>query len=155
MPGPSRLEQAGATLIARDAAFCSALPLVMERLEDTRRGVNDTRVLDLLADLEGLLQEPDRLLDLAQVGVGRAQVPEGVSLALPVADLTSDDPYNTYVNKGLPPGAIGSPSLDSLLAAVTPVEHSYYFYLADRNHVTHYSKTYEEHLRLKRKYLGS
>lgn len=78
------------------------------------------------------------------------------SFDLTNADLTNkDDPYNTYVHKGLPPGAIGSPSLDSLLAAVTPVEHDYLYYLADRNHVTHYSKTYAEHLRLKRKYLGS
>lgn len=78
------------------------------------------------------------------------------SFDLTVADLTNkDDRYNTYVHKGLPPGAIGSPSIDSLLAAVTPVEHKYLYYLADRNHVTHYSKTYEEHLRLKRRYLGS
>ncbi len=78
------------------------------------------------------------------------------SFDLTNADLTNeDDPYNTYVHKGLPPGAIGSPSLESLLAAVTPVEHSYLYYLADRNHVTHYSKTYQEHLRLKKKYLGS
>ena len=74
---------------------------------------------------------------------------------LTTKDLKSDDPYNTYVNKGLPPGAIGSPSMDSLLAAVTPVKHDYLFYLADRNHVTHYAKTYEEHLKNKRKYLGS
>lgn len=78
------------------------------------------------------------------------------SFELTAAELTNeDDPYNTYVHKGLPPGAIGSPSLDSLLAAVTPIEHDYFYYLADRNHVTHYSKTYQEHLRLKRKYLGS
>lgn len=77
------------------------------------------------------------------------------SFDLTVADLKSDNPYNTYVNKGLPPGAIGSPSLDSLLAAVTPVEHGYFYYLADKNHVTHYSKTYQEHLRKKRLYLGS
>lgn len=76
------------------------------------------------------------------------------SFDLTVDDLKSDDPYNTYVNKGLPPGAIGSPSMDSLLAAVTPVEHNYLYYLADRNHVTYYSKTYEEHLRKKRLYLG-
>lgn len=74
---------------------------------------------------------------------------------LSVKDLTSDDPYNTYKHKGLPPGPIGSPSLDSLLAAVTPVNHDYLYYLADNNHVTHYSKTYEEHLQKKRKYLGT
>ncbi|OGG73728.1 hypothetical protein A3A40_01955 [Candidatus Kaiserbacteria bacterium RIFCSPLOWO2_01_FULL_54_20] len=77
------------------------------------------------------------------------------TFALTTSDLKSDDPYNTYVNKGLPPGAIGSPSMDSLLAAVTPIKHDYLFYLADRNHVTHYAKTYEEHLKNKRKYLGS
>ncbi|OGG80094.1 hypothetical protein A3A39_02815 [Candidatus Kaiserbacteria bacterium RIFCSPLOWO2_01_FULL_54_13] len=77
------------------------------------------------------------------------------SFDLTVDDLASDDPYNTYVHKGLPPGAIGSPSLDSLLAAVTPIEHSYLYYLADKNNVTHYSKTYKEHLKKKRLYLGS
>ena len=74
---------------------------------------------------------------------------------LTAADLKSDDPYNTYVNKGLPPGAIGSPSLDSLRAAVTPVQHDYLFYLADHENVTHYAKTYEEHLANKGKYLDS
>jgi UPF0755 protein len=64
-----------------------------------------------------------------------------------------DDPYNTYVHKGLPPGAIGSPSLSSLRAAVTPIDGGYLFYLADRNHVTYYSKTYAEHLRLKALYI--
>jgi UPF0755 protein len=72
------------------------------------------------------------------------------------ADLANkDDPYNTYAHKGLPPGAIGSPSLSSLKAAVNPIDKGYLFYLADRNHVTHYSKTYEEHLRLKALYLGT
>lgn len=64
-----------------------------------------------------------------------------------------DDPYNTYVHKGLPPGAIGSPSLSSLEAAVTPIDGGFLFYLADRNHVTYYSKTYAEHLRLKALYI--
>lgn len=72
------------------------------------------------------------------------------------ADLTDkEDPYNTYANKGLPPGAIGSPSLSSLRAAVTPIDEGYLFYLADNNYVTYYSKTYEEHLRKKALYLGS
>src|SRR3989344_2038767 len=66
-----------------------------------------------------------------------------------------EDPYNTYIHKGLPPGAIGSPSLSSLKAAVTPIDQGYLFYLADGNHVTHYSKTYEEHLRKKALYLGT
>ena len=57
-------------------------------------------------------------------------------------DLTTASPYNTYVNKGLPPTAIGSPSMDSLLAAATPIKNSYLFFLADHSGVTHYCKTF-------------
>jgi len=78
------------------------------------------------------------------------------TFTLTTADLVNkDDPYNTYVHKGLPPGAIGSPSISSLRAAVNPIDKGYIFYLADRNYVTHYSKTYEEHLRKKALYLGT
>lgn len=72
---------------------------------------------------------------------------------LTVDDLASDSPYNTYKYKGLPPTPIGSPSMDSLIAAITPVEHDYLYYLADRNGVTHYTKTYAEHVRNKQRYL--
>ncbi len=74
---------------------------------------------------------------------------------LTLEDLRSDSPYNTYKYKGLPPTAIGSPSLDSLRAAANPINNNYLFYLADNSFVTHYSKTYAEHLRLKRLYLGN
>lgn len=72
---------------------------------------------------------------------------------LTTEDLLADSPYNTYRNPGLPPGPIGSPSLDSIAAAVTPIKHDYLYYLADRYGITHYSKTYAEHLRNKRKYI--
>lgn len=50
--------------------------------------------------------------------------------ALTAEDLKIDSPYNTYTYKGLVPGAIASPGYDTLLAAVTPEEHGYYFYVA-------------------------
>lgn len=74
---------------------------------------------------------------------------------LTLTDLRSENPYNTYVHKGLPPGPIGSPSLDSIHAALYPEKHKYIFYLADNGGTTHYSRTYEEHLQKKRLYLGS
>lgn len=74
---------------------------------------------------------------------------------LTMADLVSDSPYNTYKNKGLPPTPIGSPSLDSLFAATVPTKNDFLFYLADKHGVTHFSKTYQEHLRKKRLYLGT
>ena len=74
---------------------------------------------------------------------------------LTTKDLTNDSPYNTYVHKGFPPTPIGSPSLDSLLAAAVPTKNSYLYYLADHSGVTYFSKTYQEHLRKKRLYLGT
>jgi UPF0755 protein len=74
---------------------------------------------------------------------------------LTMEDLETDSPYNTYKNKGLPPGAIANPSFDSLRAAINPIDTGNLFYLADRHGTTYYSATYEEHLRKKRFYLGS
>ncbi len=74
---------------------------------------------------------------------------------LTIADLKSDSLYNTYRYKGLPPTPIGSPSLNSILAAADPQNNDYFFYLADNKGVTYFSKTYAEHLRKKRLYLGT
>lgn len=74
---------------------------------------------------------------------------------LTTKDLITDSPYNTYTRKGLPPGPIGSPSLDSIDAAIHPTPNKYFFYLADNTGVTHFSKTYQEHLNNKALYLGT
>ena len=68
-------------------------------------------------------------------------------------DLRTDHPYNTYTNKGLPPGPIGNPGLDSMLAAVTPVKSNYIYFLSDLDGNFHFCTTYECHLANKRKYL--
>jgi UPF0755 protein len=60
-------------------------------------------------------------------------------------DLAIDSPYNTYKYRGLPPGPICNPSLDSIEAALVPEESPYLFYLADRSGNTYYSLDYEEH----------
>ena len=43
-------------------------------------------------------------------------------------DLAVDNPYNTYKNKGLPPGPIANPGLSSIMAAIHPDNTDYYFY---------------------------
>lgn len=73
---------------------------------------------------------------------------------LTLEDLQYDSPYNTYRNKGLPPGPIAAPSIDSLRAAVLPIKSNNLFYLADDSGTTHYSATYEEHMRKRRYYFG-
>lgn len=71
---------------------------------------------------------------------------------LTMADLTSDSPYNTYKHPGLPPTPIGSPSLDSLIAAVTPTESKYLYFLADHSGVTHFCVDWECQKENKAKY---
>src|SRR3989344_1145712 len=66
--------------------------------------------------------------------------------------LATESPYNTYLHRGLPPTPIGSPSLTSLEAALTPIDKGYLFYLADSSGVTHFSKNYAGQLANQRKY---
>lgn len=60
-------------------------------------------------------------------------------------DLTIDSPYNTRKNQGLPPGPISNPGLLSIKAVVYSLETPYWFYLTDKNGLTHYAKTLQEH----------
>ena len=54
-------------------------------------------------------------------------------------------PYNTYLNKGLPPAPIASPSILAIEAAFNPRKTPCFFYLHDKKGNIHCSKTYEEH----------
>jgi UPF0755 protein len=58
-------------------------------------------------------------------------------------------PYNTYLNRDLPPGPICSPGAASIEAAAYPAETDYYYFLADctKNDGSHiFAATEEEHL---------
>ena len=62
--------------------------------------------------------------------------------------------YNTYKNPGLPPGPISNPGLNAIKAAIYPEKTDYYYFLSRfDNGETVFSKTYDEHLRNKAKYL--
>lgn len=72
---------------------------------------------------------------------------------LSVEDLKVDHPYNTYTRKGLPPGPISNPGLDSILAAITPTASPYLYYLSDKDGNMHYARTFAEHVANKERYL--
>jgi UPF0755 protein len=44
-------------------------------------------------------------------------------------DLEVDSPYNTYQNKGLPPGPIEAPGDESIQAALNPADGPWFFYV--------------------------
>ena len=66
-------------------------------------------------------------------------------------DYQFKSPYNTYLNPGLPPGPVNSPSRRSLEAALYPAQVHYLYFVAgpDGRHI--FSRTYTEHLRAVRK----
>jgi len=69
------------------------------------------------------------------------------------ADTEVDHPYNTYENPGLPPGPIGNPGIDAILAALDPAEHDYFFFLHPIDGRIILSRTFAEHLENKARYL--
>lgn len=69
------------------------------------------------------------------------------------ADLKIDSPYNTYTHKGLPPGPISNPGIESIDAAVNPTRTDYLYYLTGKDNLMHYATTYAQHQANQKKYL--
>lgn len=60
------------------------------------------------------------------------------------ADKAIDSPYNTYKYKGLPPGPIANPGLESIQAALNPEKTDYFYYALGDDNVHHFFKNYDE-----------
>ncbi|MGE6629138.1 endolytic transglycosylase MltG [Bacillus sp. NPDC077027] len=68
-------------------------------------------------------------------------------------DLEVDSPYNTYRNKGLPPGPIANAGESSWKAALNPEKTNYIYFLAKKNGEVVFTKTLKEHNKAKAKYI--
>jgi len=69
---------------------------------------------------------------------------------LKLDDLDVDSPYNTYRNRGLPPGPIASPSRESIQAALEPAESDYLYYVLEADGEEHFfTDDYDEFLEAK------
>lgn len=60
-------------------------------------------------------------------------------------DLRFDSPYNTYENRGLPPGPIGNPGEASLRAALKPERTDYLYFVANTQGGHFFSATLAQH----------
>ncbi len=60
-------------------------------------------------------------------------------------DIKIDSPYNTYLNKGLPPHPICNPGIEAINAVLNSAETKCLYYLHDSSGKIHCSETYEEH----------
>lgn len=68
--------------------------------------------------------------------------------------LSVESPYNTYMNKGLPPGPICTPSLQTLDAVLQQPQTNYLYFVAKSDfsgrHV--YTETYDQHLKVAKEF---
>lgn len=71
---------------------------------------------------------------------------------LTLNDLHFDSPYNTYENRGLPPGPIGNPGEVALRAALEPAHTDYLYFVANTQGGHFFGATLAEHNKNVQKY---
>ena len=70
-----------------------------------------------------------------------------------IAETKTDSLYNTYQNKGLPPGPVSNPGVASILAVLNPQKSDFVYFLSDpKTGKTIFAKTFAEHVANKGKY---
>lgn len=69
-----------------------------------------------------------------------------------IEDTQINDPYNTYVVMGLPPGPICCPSEEAIKAALYPEQTEYMYFVAKGDGTHEFSKTLAQHEAAKKKY---
>lgn len=60
-------------------------------------------------------------------------------------DYEFEHPFNTYLNRGLPPGPVTNPSLSTIKATLFPQEHNYIYMVANPEGGHVFTETFEEH----------
>ena len=135
-----------------------------EAIDISGRSLSDIIIMASIVEAEAGIFEDRRLiagvlwnrLDLdmpLQVDVTFKYINGKTTFDLTREDLEDESPYNTYVHKGLPPTPISNPGLSSIVATIDHEETDYIYFLADNEGNTHFSKTFDEHVRKKELYL--
>ncbi len=66
--------------------------------------------------------------------------------------LDTPSPYNTYLNKGLPPGPIASPGIEAIKAALQPAKTRFLYFVAKNDGTHQFSRNLRAHNRAVTKY---
>jgi UPF0755 protein len=109
-------------------------------------------ILKRVAD--GMPLDIDATVCYAKLLVAPTSTAQACSLS--ALDFKINSPYNTYLNKGLPPGPIGNPGTSAITAALHPQSSPYLYYLSDpATGKTIFAKTLDEQNQNRVKYLES
>lgn len=120
-----------ASLVEREAVLAEERPLVAAVIYNRLR-------MDMLLQIDATVQYA---------------LPEWKDV-LTYEDLETPSPYNTYLNKGLPPAPICSPGLASIQAALYPADVDYLYYVATGDGGHFFTSDYNEFLRVKEEVQG-
>ncbi len=123
-----------ASLIERESRGDAEKPIIAGIL--TNR-LNDDMGLEVDATLQYIVDPKDGKWWLSPTG----------------KEKTIDSPYNTYKYRGLPPGPIANPGIESIKAAANPASTPYYYYIHEPDGTVHYARTLSEHNNNVNKYL--
>lgn len=113
-----------------------------QEIQDSGYGLNEIITMASLIEKEVFENEDKKIVS----GILWKRMKIGMPLQVDAA-------YDTYLYKGLPSAPICNPGLESIEAALRPVESPYLYYLSDKEGITHFAKTFEEHKLNKIKYL--
>jgi UPF0755 protein len=69
-----------------------------------------------------------------------------------IKDTQVKSPYNTFINRGLPPGPIGSPNREAIDAALNPAEGDWLYFVTVKPFDTRFTSSYDEFLLWKAEY---
>ncbi len=126
-----------ASIVEREAVVAEERPIIsgvfLNRLEEGMNLDSCATVQYALGYQEDMGQwwkTPVRLEEFARVG----------------------SPYNTYLDRGLPPGPICNPGLASIQAVLEPVESDYLYFVAKGDGSHAFARTFEEHLQNQDRY---
>lgn len=95
--------------------------------------------------VSGVLQNRLRIGMALQVDASIEYVLDKPLSELTPEDLRIDTPYNTYLNTGLPPTAIGNPGLTALEAVLNPIPSDYFFYITGNDGLFYYARDFDQH----------
>lgn len=133
---------------------------IRAQIEET--GYSIREILTIASMIEKETDGTDRA-NIASVIYNRLNNPGGgtagylnidatIQYVLPEGEIVSEEdyhtvqsPYNTYENKGLPPGPIANPGMESIMAALNPNSTNYYYYALGDDGVHHFFSSYSEH----------
>ncbi len=116
-------------------------------VEKEVRGEKDKKIV------AGIFQNRLKIGMALQADSTLAYVTGRDSYNLTTEDLKSENLYNTYKYKGLPPTPIGNPGIESIEAVLNPTPNDYIYFLTDKSGDVYYAKTFEEHKKNKANYL--